>query len=316
MLREGENGVFSQSWFPLCLSADVGPGSVVGVDFLGGRVAVYRGAAGGPARVLSAYCAHVGADLSVGDVVGERLRCRFHRWEYEGSGLCAATGIGDPVPRGARLFRFPSVERHGIVWAFNGDKPLFDFPRLPYPDDELEERNSSLEEMPVEPWLVNAHTMDLQHLSQSHDFTLDADPGDSVHIDAHCVGFHLKATMRSGERFDVAVDIHGTNIFLQTGTVNGRWCYWLTGLTIPRPGHSRAFFAYGVRRGEGDAAGTRAFLDNAHQAMLGLYHDDTPILGSIRFRPGLLTRSDRALARYLDYLRDHPRANPAHDFIT
>ena len=25
-----------------------------------------------------------------------------------------------------------------LVWAFNGDEPLFDLPSFPYPDDELE----------------------------------------------------------------------------------------------------------------------------------------------------------------------------------
>ncbi|WP_375540838.1 Rieske 2Fe-2S domain-containing protein, partial [Streptomyces sp. TRM64462] len=134
---EGEGGVFSQSWFPVCLSADLKPGSVVGAGFLGGRVVAFRGEGGGPARVVSAYCVHLGADLSVGEVVGEQLRCRFHGWRYGGDGRCAATGIGDPVPSRARLFRFPTVERYGIVWAFNGEEPLFDLPDLPHPEDEL-----------------------------------------------------------------------------------------------------------------------------------------------------------------------------------
>ncbi len=61
---EGANGLFTQSWFPLCLSSQVARGQVRGVDFLDGRVVIFRGE-NGRAQVLSAYCPHVGADLSV-----------------------------------------------------------------------------------------------------------------------------------------------------------------------------------------------------------------------------------------------------------
>jgi phenylpropionate dioxygenase-like ring-hydroxylating dioxygenase large terminal subunit len=92
---EGENGVFSESWFPICLSREIPEGEIVGVDFLGGRVVAYR-AATGIARVMSAYCAHLGADLSVGDVQGESVRCAFHHWKYNADGICESTKVGDP----------------------------------------------------------------------------------------------------------------------------------------------------------------------------------------------------------------------------
>ena len=61
---EGENGLFSMSWYPICLSADVVAGQVIGCDFLDGRVIVMR-AQDGIVQVMSAYCPHMGADLSV-----------------------------------------------------------------------------------------------------------------------------------------------------------------------------------------------------------------------------------------------------------
>src|SRR5260370_41806667 len=73
---EGENGLFSESWFPICLSTSLLPGKVLGVDFLGGRVVAVL-TLSGTAQGLSAFCAHLGADLSVGDVDGETLRCAF-----------------------------------------------------------------------------------------------------------------------------------------------------------------------------------------------------------------------------------------------
>src|SRR5262245_18311319 len=105
---EGENGLFTQSWFPLCLSTEVGPGQVIGTDFRDGRVIVFS-AASGKVQVLSAYRPHLGADLSVGDVYGDTIRCAFHHWQYDQSGACVKTGVGDPPPPGACLFKFPTT---------------------------------------------------------------------------------------------------------------------------------------------------------------------------------------------------------------
>ena len=63
---EGQDGVFSQSWFPVCLAAEVPPGGVRGFDFLDGRVVVWRDATG-RTRVTSAFCPHMGASLEAGD---------------------------------------------------------------------------------------------------------------------------------------------------------------------------------------------------------------------------------------------------------
>ena len=59
---EGEGG-FSQCWYPVCMSDEVGNGEVIGVDFLDGRIVIMRGE-DDVAQVLSAYCPHMGADLS------------------------------------------------------------------------------------------------------------------------------------------------------------------------------------------------------------------------------------------------------------
>ncbi len=100
-------------------------------DFLDGRVIVFRGSSG-TAQVSSAYCPHLGADLSVGDVQGDTVRCAFHHWQYDRNGVCVKTGIGDPPPPGACLFTFPTAEKHGLIWAFNGEEPLFAIPDFPY----------------------------------------------------------------------------------------------------------------------------------------------------------------------------------------
>src|SRR5687767_9960417 len=98
--KEGEGGLFSKSWFPICMSSELPVGGIYGTSFLDGRVVAYRGE-GGEARVVSAYCPHLGADLSSGSVVGENIRCMFHHWEYDPSGACVKIAAGDAPPPGA-----------------------------------------------------------------------------------------------------------------------------------------------------------------------------------------------------------------------
>lgn len=77
LIAEREDSLFSQSWFPVCLTTEVPVGTIIGRDFLDGRVIVYRGQ-DGVARIQSAYCPHLGADLWVGKLVEDRVHCTFH----------------------------------------------------------------------------------------------------------------------------------------------------------------------------------------------------------------------------------------------
>ena len=73
---------FHQSWFPVALAREVGSGAVLGVDFLGTRMVVYRAATGKPV-VQSAWCPHLGADLSIGELVNNQIRCAYHHWRFD-----------------------------------------------------------------------------------------------------------------------------------------------------------------------------------------------------------------------------------------
>ena len=117
--REGDDGLFSQSWYPICLSSEAKQGEVIGRSFLDGEVIVFRGP-DGRAHVFGAFCVHMGANLKEGDVVDNCIRCPYHHWQYDHTGACVKTGAGDPPPPSARLFEYPSQERWGLIFAFNG----------------------------------------------------------------------------------------------------------------------------------------------------------------------------------------------------
>ena len=65
---------------------------------------------------------------------------------------------------------------------------------------------------------------------------------------------------------------------------------------------------YGVR---GFLAGYDADTGTAAGPCVKATHTAT----FIALKPGLLTRSDKSLARFLKYLREYPRAHPSADFI-
>jgi hypothetical protein len=65
---------FHQCWYPVALSTEIAQGCVAGAPFLDGRVVIYRTSDGFP-HVQSAYCRHLGADLSQGRLVDDRIQC-------------------------------------------------------------------------------------------------------------------------------------------------------------------------------------------------------------------------------------------------
>jgi len=314
---EGENGLFTQSWFPLCLASEVPPGKVLGVDFLDGRVIVFRGTTG-KAQVLSAYCPHLGADLSVGDVQGDTVRCAFHHWQYNQEGECVKTGIGDPPPPGACLFRFPTAEKHGLIWAFNGEEPLFDLPEFPYPDEELVMKVEAFDKLlPVDPWVICCNTPDLQHIKVLHHVTFDQeDPGEEIEWTSHSMLYDFKGKHANGEPIEYRVGIYGATIFYQSSVFNGRWFGFIAPFGLPRPGQSKTYMVIVARKAEGTDAENEAFLNFAMDLEKKVVSEDVPIMRTIHFKPGVLTKSDKALARFLQYLRNYPRAHPSREFIS
>lgn len=318
--REGDGGLYSQSWFAICTSEELTIGAVLGRDFLGGRVVAYRGD-DGVARVKSAYCMHLGADLSNGCVKGNDLRCPFHHWEYGTEGQCLRTGIGDPAPPGARLFSFPTREKYGVVFAFNGVEPLFELDDLDVPSERTVAKVSFMP-MRAEPWTFCANVPDFQHFINVHR-TLRDDIGhyDRIAWTQYGLGFEFTAFPDMGRAPPMAfkVGVQGTSLILVQGHLpDGRWFGTLAAMTLPRPGETNVFIVVCIDRRQDDAGSDEAdqlLLEDLTLRFRAMAAEDLQLLEMAHYTPGNLTRHDEALARYMQMLRTFPRANPAMDFI-
>lgn len=314
---EGADGLFSESWFPLCLSTDVKKGQVIGRDFLDGRVAIFRGQ-DGVASVVSAYCPHLGADLSCGDVVENNVRCAFHHWQFNGEGNCMKTGVGDPAPRAARLFRFPVRERWGVIFAFNGREASWELPSFSYPDEALHIVVKTFPLIACDPWVICCNTPDVQHIKVLHNIKLDDEGPSGVAYTDHSMSYGFKGWHTDGNPVDWDVSIHGTSLFLQEGKFNGTWFGVTTPLGLPAPGQTLVYMVAASHIGDGSpearaaaAAATEMFAEMEAR----IFFEDAPILQRVRFRPGTLTRHDERLAKFFDYLRDYPRSHHSAEFI-
>jgi phenylpropionate dioxygenase-like ring-hydroxylating dioxygenase large terminal subunit len=285
---------FHRSWYPLCLSRELAAGAVIGRDFLGTRVVAWRDATGRPV-VQSAWCPHLGADLSVGQVVDGRLRCAYHHWSFDGAGRCAHIPAGDKIPEAARIFSYPAEEQWGLVWAFNGERPDFAVPRIPgAAPDTIDHEAHVRGERPWETWVAVSNGVDFQHLRTLHGLPASSMP-DELAVNAGSIEFRVESPyhLQHGR-------ITGTNTFAQHLRMGGQDMFQLfTGAPI-EPGRSRGFFVVGVPKGEA------ARLPEVKTMVDRLNEEDTPVLDTIRFRRGLLTASDRHLARYFKYVDEFP----------
>lgn len=285
---------FHRSWYPVCLASDLAMGKVTGRDFLGTRVVAWRDAAGKPV-VQGAWCPHLGADLSVGQVVEGRLRCAYHHWSFDGQGACAHIPTGDKIPSAARLFTYPAGEKWGLVWAFNGESPDFDLPRIPDAEpDAIDHQAYERGERPWDTWVAVSNGVDFQHLRTLHGLPVASMPHELA-VDAGGIEFRVESPhhLQHGR-------ITGTNTFAQHLRFGGQDMFQLfTGAPI-EPGRSNGFFVVGVPKGQA------ARLTEVKTMVDRLNAEDAPVLNTIRFRRGLLTASDRHLARYFKYVDEFP----------
>jgi phenylpropionate dioxygenase-like ring-hydroxylating dioxygenase large terminal subunit len=297
---------FHQSWYPVGLARNLEKDALLGMDFLGTRVALYRGVAGKPV-VQSTWCPHLGADLSVGQIVDGQIRCAYHHWRFDSAGICVDIPTGDKIPPGAKIFTYPTAEAWGLVWAFNGEKPLFDVPRIPgIEEGELVVESHLRGIRQVPPWVSVSNGVDFQHLRSLHN--LSTGTPETIDVGDHSIEYRIET-----ERYLQHGRITGTNTFAQHLRRSGMDTYMLfTGAPIDEY-RARSFFVIGVQK-TGDGAAERRVVGVKLQTLRDfvekLMAEDEPVLNTMRFQQGILVASDRHLSRYFKYISEFPKYEP------
>jgi hypothetical protein len=203
-----------------------------------------------------------------------------------------------------------------MVWAFNGEAPHFEIPDCPFPSEELAYHVVEHEEVfDVDPWVVCCNTPDIQHIKALHGIAFEVEPYDVIEWTDHSMLYNFKGTHKEGAAIEFRVGIYGTSVFYQSGLFNGRWYGYIAPLGLPQAGKVKVYYVLAAKKSDGDEASTQELLNFILSIQRQIILDDAPVFRGIHFRPGALSKSDRALAKFFDYLRSYPRAHPSAEFI-
>ncbi|HKQ79827.1 MAG TPA: Rieske 2Fe-2S domain-containing protein [Blastocatellia bacterium] len=162
-------------WYALASSDQLGR-KPLGIDLLGRRLVCYRAASGQPV-IMDARCWHLGADLSDGSVIGDRIACPFHGWRYGPSGQCESIPAQADPPRCAKQQTYYATERVGRVFIFPAARATYPLPFFTATDpDELIAAPPFEFVLRCPWWLIGTNGFDLQHFSAAHDRRLLSPP--------------------------------------------------------------------------------------------------------------------------------------------
>ena len=131
---------FARGWHCLGLAGDYRDGGVHGVDIFGTRIVIFK-TSEGELSALTAWCPHMGADLSLGEVDGDSVVCKFHGWRWRGDGACTGIPYAKTIPPRARTENWQLLERNKMLFIWNDPEgnpptPELDIPALPQVDSD------------------------------------------------------------------------------------------------------------------------------------------------------------------------------------
>jgi nitrite reductase/ring-hydroxylating ferredoxin subunit len=175
-------------WYGIAFSADLALGQVKAVSYFGRDMVLFR-TESGAAKVLDAFCPHLGAHLGHGGkIVGESIACPFHGWEFNGGGQCTKVPYAKNMPpkvAGGKeaIYAYPVIERNQAIFVwYHPDRiaPTFEIETLPEfnaPDWIVAQRNH---------WTINTtlqetaeNPVDAAHFIYVH-HALEMPAGESV----------------------------------------------------------------------------------------------------------------------------------------
>ena len=118
-------------WFQILYSSDLATGDALPLHYFGQELVAFR-TEDGKARVVDAFCPHMGAHLGYGirehtgkgpKIVGDSIGCPFHGWRWNGEGQCThipyARNMPPRVQKGESIlgaWHVREINQQILVW--------------------------------------------------------------------------------------------------------------------------------------------------------------------------------------------------------
>ena len=160
---------YPNGWFCIGFSSDFAIGQVVTRHCFGRDIVLHR-TESGALRATEAHCPHLGAHLGHGGrVEGERLRCPFHGWCFDGDGQCVEIPGAQRIPPRARLQTWPLRELNGVVFVHNSEEGRGpDWEPEELPEQQWTPNRTVLWTLKTHPQEVFENVVDAAHLAPVH----------------------------------------------------------------------------------------------------------------------------------------------------
>jgi 5,5'-dehydrodivanillate O-demethylase len=124
-----------QFWIAIERSEDLKPGRAKPIRIMSEDYALYRGASG-QAQVIAYRCPHRGAQMHLGWVEGDDIRCVYHGWKFDCAGQCLEQPAEEAgFARKVKMRTWPTREHMGLIYAYFGEGEPPHFPPFPAPTD-------------------------------------------------------------------------------------------------------------------------------------------------------------------------------------
>jgi nitrite reductase/ring-hydroxylating ferredoxin subunit len=305
-------------WYLFCESSQV-KSKPFSKGILGRQLVAYR-TAHGQVAVLDAHCAHLGADLGCGTVVGETLECPFHNWRYGTNGVCTSIPHAAEIPSFARLRTYPVAERHGSVFFFNGPEPLFPLPFILGADPADFVAGKTFRYVADCNWYMNsAHAFDTQHFAAVHDRRLLAPPSvDCPAPYARRNSYHAEVIGKSifdrilrvvaGRTVNITLTIWGGNMAVITAGFERVRSGFLMAMQPLENGKTLCQgIIYARRTGNLLRAFTRLNLSIRRLFTFGYLADEARRLLGTRYNPASLGPNDKDMIEYFQWVASLPQ---------
>jgi nitrite reductase/ring-hydroxylating ferredoxin subunit len=313
---------YPASWYLYSASSELGRRPLA-KTMLGRSLVAFR-SSGGRVAIMDGRCAHLGADLGGGRVVGESIRCPYHNWEYAVDGRCTRIpGLSGNVPDFARLDTYPAEERSGYVFFFNGPESLFPLPF--FFDAEPCELTASVPFRFVADcswYLFASHAFDAQHFLAVHDRRLLTPPlidcparfarrnRYSAIVEGTSIYDRLLRIFVS-RQVDISITTWGGTLFFLTGNFGHALSRFLVAAQPLDGGRTLAEGVVFARRGGNRL--TRALFTPISLWVRWLFtrgylQDEASRLGSPRYNPATLLEPDKDMIEFFRWMVELPQA--------